>query len=165
MKLTRRLLPFLALALLMLAALGCSNLGYKNGTVTMDISLSADKLNKIIDGLSLDEESFVGKVDSIEFIEPNIMRITGEFRLKGGNKASGSVDFAFDVTEGGFHVSVVDSTVPGLNQDSVVIKTFNKALEKALGAFVMEDSQGRGGITDVKVEDDELVFTVSVKLQ
>ncbi len=165
MKPTRHLSLFLALALLMLATLGCSNFGYENGTVTMDISLSADSLNKIIGGLSLDEESFVGKIDTIEFVEPNIMRITGEFRLKGGNKASGSVDFAFDVTQDGFRVSVVDSSVPGLNQDSVLIKTFNRALEKALGAFVMKDSQGRGGITDVKVKDDQLVFTVSVNVQ
>lgn len=161
----RPLILLLMLFVLLLMVSGCSNFGFKNGMVTADITLSAETLTGIVDSLSLDNDSFVGRIDDIEFIEPNIMRITGEFRLKGSEKQSGSIDFAFDVTDDGLSVKVVNSTVPNLDTNSQPVQSFNQSLANALGNFASANSEKKGGITDIKVKDDALVITVGVKVR
>ena len=160
------IISLMALLLLLLAA-GCSNFGFQNGMITADITLSAETITGIIDSLSLDKDSFVGRIDDISFIEPNIMRITGEFRtdVKGGEKAAGTVDFAFDVGEDGVSVKIVNSTIPNLDVDSPKVQSFNNSLANALGNFANANSEKKGGITDIKVKDDALVITIGVKVK
>lgn len=162
MKRYKQIPIFLALALVMLTALGCSNFGYKNGVVTADVSLGVTALNKIIDNVGIDSDKFVGKIEQVELIEPNIMRITGDFRLLGKEK-KGSVDFAITTGEDGVKVDVVKSTIPGVDGNSKGVSAFTNALEGALNAFASKD--GKGGVTDVKVQDGELVFSVSLKVK
>ena len=164
MKHTKRMIVFLALALLVLAALGCSNFGYEDGAVTVDVTLSADTLNKIVDNIGIEGDDFVGKIEQIELIEPNIMRITGDFKLLGKEK-KGSIDFAITTGDGDVKVDVVSSTMPGVDGDTPAVKTFSNALGKALSAFAMKDNDGKGGITDIKVKDGQLVFTLSLKVK
>ncbi len=158
----RLLLSVLILALLMSTVLGCSNLGYHNGVVTMDVTLSADALNKIVDKVGIDSDGFVGKIEKVELIEPNILRITGDFKLL-GKENKGSVDFALTLGNEGVQVDAVHSTIPGVDGNTPVVKTFSNALASALNAFVVENSDG--GITDLKVKDGSLVITVGVKVK
>ncbi len=160
----RQILIFLTLALLMLAALGCSNLGYENGVVTADVTLSADSLNKIIDNIGVEGDNFVGKIEQVELIEPNIMRITGDFKLL-GNEKKGSIDFAITTGKDGVNVDAVQSTIPGVDGNTPAVKTFSNALSNALSAFATKSNDGKGGITAIKVKNGELVFTLGVKVK
>ncbi len=160
----RDALIVLALSLLMMAALGCSNFNYKNGAVMVDVKMSADSLNKIVDNVGLESDDFVGKIEKIELIEPNIMRITGDFKLLGKEK-KGSIDFAITTDGGDVKVDVVDSTMPGVDGETPAIKSFSNALSKALSAFAAEGKDSKGGITDIKVKDGQLVFTLSLKVK
>lgn len=164
MKRYRNILILMSLALVTIAALGCSNFGYENGVVTVDVTLGVDTLNKIVDNVGIDSDDFVGKVERIELIEPNIMRITGDFKLLGTAK-NGSIDFAITTGKDGVHVDVVKSTIPGVDGNTPAVKTFSKALGKALSAFAAENSDSKGGITDINVKDGQLVFTLSLKVQ
>jgi len=164
MKHYRNILMLICLTLLMLAALGCSNLGYKNGAVTVDVTLGVDALNKIVHNVGIDGNNFVGKIERVELIEPDIMRITGDFKLF-GNAKSGSIDFAITTGQNGVSVDVVKSTIPGVDGNTPAVKTFSKALGKALSAFAADNSDSKGGITDIKVKDGQLVFTLSLKVK
>ena len=152
------------LALLMLMAVGCSNLGYQNGTVSLDVKLSANNLNTLVAKASDDEDSFIGKDNKIELIEPNLMRISGDFHLGEGKRASGTVDFAITSTESGPSIQVVASDVPGLDVNGAVVRAFNKTLAAALGEAASSKHEG-GGITDIKVKDGKLVISVAMKVK
>jgi len=162
MKQCRNMLFVVSLALLTLLALGCSNVGYNNGVVTTDVTVSAVAMNKIVDNARIDSDSFVGKVEQIDFIEPNIMRVTGEFKMLGKDQ-KGSVDFAITTGDGRVQVDAVNSTIAGVDGNSKVVRTFSNALESALNVFASKD--GKGGVTDVKVADGKLVLTVAVKIK
>ena len=158
----RKILVLFTLALLMIAALGCSNFGYENGMVTVDVTLGVDTLNKIVDNVGIDSDDFVGKIEQIGLLEPNIMRITGDFKLL-GKENKGSVDFSITEGANGVKVDVISSTIPGVDENSKGVSAFTNALEGALNAFANKD--GKGGITDIKVKDEQLVFTLSMKVQ
>ncbi len=152
------------LAMLLLAVTACSNLNFSNGAISVDVTLSASTLNNIVSKVGVDNDNFVGKIEKIELIEPNIMRVTADYKL--GNKAeSGSIDFAISSGDDGVHVEAVNSTMAGLQTDSPVIKRFNAALGNALGAFAAEKNDRSAGITDIKVKDGELVITLSLKVK
>jgi hypothetical protein len=163
-KYTRNLTILLTLAVLLLVSLGCSNFGFQDGAITMDVTLNADTLNKIVSSVGIDSDNFVGKVQKIELVEPNIMRVTGEYKLLNEEK-SGTIDFAITKGDNGVQVNVVDSTIPGLDENSPAVKSFNDTLGTALNAFASEKNQGATGITDIKVKDGKLVLTLSVKVK
>ncbi len=164
MKHARHLMIFLALTLLMIAASGCGNLGYENGVVSVDVTLSAETLNRIVDNVGIESDDFVGKIEKIELIEPNIMRITGDFKLL-GKERKGSIDFAIETGQDGVQVNAVNSTIPGMDGDSPAIQAFSNALAKALGAFAAENGDEKAGVTDIKVKDGQLVLTLSLKVK
>ena len=163
MKHYSKMLIFGILALLVIAASGCSNLGYENGVVTIDVTLSADKLNKMVDSIKIDNDNFVGKIERIDLLEPNIMRISGDFKLL-GKERKGSIDFAITRGEAGVQVDAVSSTIAGVDANTPVVRAFSNALASTLNAFAAKNSDG-GGITDIKVKDDALVITVGVKVK
>ncbi len=164
MKLARCWMIFLTLTLLVIAASGCGNLGYENGVVSVDMTLSAETLNGIVDSVGLESNGFVGKIEKIELIEPNIMRITGNFKLLGKEK-KGGIDFAIETGRDGVWVNAVNSTIPGVTGDTPAVKTFSNALARALGAFVAQNGDKKAGVTDIKVKNGRLVFTLSLKVK
>ena len=159
------LIIVLILMMLALTALGCSNLGYQNGVVSIDLSLNIGKLNSIVSGIGGKDSDFIGKIDKIELIEPNIMRITGDFRLESGKVEPGSIDFAFAARNGALAVQVEQVDVSGLSLDSPVIKKFNDTLGKAFNAEVANSNENQSGVSDVKVKDNKLVITVKIKVK
>ena len=161
---TRYTILLLILTTLLVAVTGCSNFGFSDGAITMDVSLNADTLNNIVTSVGVDSDNVVGKIDKIELIEPNILRITAEYKLM-GKEQNGSIDFAITSGDNGVQVNVVNSTIPGLDNDSPAIKRFNNALGNALGAFAAKEKEGATGVTDIKVKDGKLVFTISVKVK
>ena len=161
---TRYAILVLILVALLAVVTGCSNFGFSNGAITMDVSLNAGTLNNIVTSVGVDSDNFVGKIDKIELIEPNILRITAEYKLL-GKEQKGSIDFAISSGDNGVQVDVVNSTIPGLDNNSPAIKKFNDALGNALGAFAAKEKEGATGITDIKVQDGKLVLTISVKVK
>jgi hypothetical protein len=161
---TRNAILLLTLTILLLAALGCSNLGFQDGAITVDVTLNASTLNNLVGKVGVDNGNIVGKIEKIELIEPNIMRITAEYKL-GEKTESGSIDFAITTGGDGVKVEAVNSTLPGLEKDSPAVQRFNTALGNALGAFAAEKDERAAGITDIKVKDGSLVFTLSVKVK
>ena len=164
MKSTKQSVLLVILVLLMLAAVGCSNFGYQDGKVSMDIKLGADNLNKLVARASEGENSFIGKDNKIELVEPNLMRISGDFHLGEGQRASGTVDFAITSTENGANIQIVESNVPGLDVDGPVVNTFNKALGGALSEAASTKNDG-AGITGIQVKDGKLVISVTMKVK
>jgi len=159
------LIIVLILSTLALAALGCSNFGYKNGVASIDLSLNIGKLNSIVSGIGGNDSDFIGKIDKIELIAPNVMRITGDFRLEEGKVEPGSIDFAFTAHNGVLAVQVVQVNLSGLSLDSGIVQSFNSALGNALGNEAADQSQGKGGVTNVQVRDNKLVITVAIKVK
>lgn len=160
----RRLL-ILTLLALMLAVVGCSNVGYQNGVVSVDVKLGVDALNQIVSNIGGEDSHFIGKIEKIELIEPNQMRITGDFKLESGDVQPGVIVFEFSSHDGKLGVQVVSMDVSGLSLDSGIIQSFNNALGNALGNEAADQSQSKGGISDVQVKDGKLVITVAIKLK
>jgi len=165
MKHLTTLIIVLIVTVLAMTALSCSNFSYQNGTASIDLSLNISKLNSIVSGIGGKDSDFIGKIDKIELIEPNIMRITGDFRMENGKVEPGSIDFAFAARNGALAVQVVQVDISGLSLDSPVIIKFNDTLGKAFNVEVANSNNNQSGVSDVQVKNNKLVISVKIRVK
>ncbi len=155
----RRAPKYAWLAVVCLVALGaCSNLSFEDGQATVDINLDESAINGVIG--NIDERSdtrLLDDVTSIDFIEPNIVRANG---TKDGQP--GSFDMTFTAEDNSIRVEVTAVDIEGVELTSDAVTDLNEEL--TAGFQQSANSEGDSGVSDVRVEDDQLVITVTAAL-
>ncbi len=155
----RRTPKYAWLAVVWLVALGaCSNLSFEDGQATVDINLDESAINGVIG--NIDERSdtrLLDDVTSIDFIEPNIVRANG---TKDGQP--GSFDMTFTAEDNSIRVEVTAVDIEGVELTSDAVTDLNEEL--TAGFQQSANAEGDSGVSDVRVEDDQLVITVTAAL-
>ncbi len=140
------------------ALAACSNLSVEDGQASFDVNLDESAINGVIG--NVDERSdtrLLDDVTSIDFIEPNIVQAIG---TKDGQP--GSYDMTFTAEDNSIRVEVTAVDIEGVELTSDVVTDLNEELTE--GFQESANAESDSGVTDVKVEDDQLVITVTAAL-
>ncbi len=143
---------------LVIALAACSNLSVEDGQASFDVNLDEDAINGVIG--NVDERSDVPLLDevtSIDFIEPNVVRANG---TKDGQP--GSYDMAFTAEDNSIRVEVTAVDIEGMELTSDAVTDLNEEL--TAGFQESANAEGESGVSEVRVEDDQLVITVTAAL-
>jgi hypothetical protein len=92
-------------------------------------------------------------------IEPNIMRVAGAT----ADGTSGTYDLTIDVVDEAIKIEVIAVDVPGVTLEDPRVQAANDELEQAFLNSARDDG-GEGGVAEVAVVADELVFTIKAPL-
>jgi hypothetical protein len=101
----------------------------------------------------------LGKIDRIDFIEPDTIRVFGT-RTQNGNTVEGSFDVNTVLDQGALKASITALNIPGLNMDSPIIQQINNELSAAFGEQISQ--QQEGSISSVQVTEDALNIVIEV---
>ncbi|HEX2368140.1 MAG TPA: hypothetical protein VHM94_02785 [Acidimicrobiia bacterium] len=153
----RRISTMLAMVLVVALA-ACSNLSFEDGQATFDVNLDEDAINSVIG--TVDERTqapLLDDVTSIDFIEPDVVRATG---TKDGQP--GSYDMTFTAADNSIRVEVTAVDIEGMELTSDAVTDLNEELTSSFEESA--DPEGDSGVSEVRVEDDQLVITVTAAL-
>jgi hypothetical protein len=156
---------FLASLILALAlastACGITSVRTEGGELTISVNLSEDQVNGIYDRVitaDIDDDFLFEEVSSIDLLEPNIIRAFGTT----ADGASGSYDVTIDAVDEALQLEVVAVDIPGVTMDDPRVEAANDELAQA---FLDSASSGDdGGVAEVAVVNEELIFTVRAPL-
>lgn len=160
----------LVMALLLFATSGLASgcISLQDGNLNITVRISADRINQLIalagERVITDNGQIVGEIDSIEMVEPNVVRIHGSYNLPQGGTTTGSMDMAFSAQGGTIKVEVVDVDADGLNLDSEPIRQLNEELEQSFAQDLATHHEGDGGVTSVQIVEDALEINISAPL-
>jgi hypothetical protein len=147
------------LAMVLVTALAaCSNLSLEDGQASFDVNLDEDAINSVIG--TVDErtqEHLLDDVTSVDFIEPNVVRAVG---TKDGQP--GSYDMTFTAEDNSIRVEVTAVDIEGMELTSDAVTNMNEELSSSFQESA--DPEGDSGVSDVRVEDDQLVISVTAVL-
>lgn len=159
---------FLASLILALAlatsACGIMSVSTEGGELTINVNLSEDQVNGIIGravrNANTDDDFLLKEVSGIDLMEPNIIRVSGTTP----EGAPGSYDMTIDAVDEALQLAVVAVDAPGVTLDDPRVQAANDDLAAAFLESA-RSGNGEGGITDVAVVGDELVFTIKAPLK
>ena len=156
----------LALLVVMLTVVGCGplNFGINTRAVTITVNLDEGTLNTLLTQVqesvvAVNGEALLGKIDRIDFIEPDTIRVFGT-RTQNGNTVDGSFDVQTTLDQGALKASISALNISGLNMDSPVIQEINNQLSAAFGEQISQ--QQEGSIASVQVTADALNIVIEV---
>lgn len=158
----RFLIAVLILALaLVSAACGMTSFSTEGGELAITVNLSASRINRLMNNvyMSNDGDEFLfTEITDVALVEPNVLRVSGST----ADGATGTYDMTIGVVDEAIKLEVVAVDVPGVTMDDPRVQAANDELEQAFldGAR----SEGDGGVTNVAVVGDELVFTIKAPL-
>ena len=139
----------LALLVVMLTVVGCGplNFGINTRAVTITVNLDEGTLNTLLTQVqesvvAVNGEALLGKIDRIDFIEPDTIRVFGT-RTQNGNTVDGSFDVQTTLDQGALKASISALNSPGLNMDSPVIQEINNQLSAAFGEQISQQQEGQ----------------------
>lgn len=160
----KRLFLFSLLLVLALATTACGlmTVSTEGGELTITVNLSESQANRLISNVftTNDGDDFLfTEISSVDLIEPNIMRIAGAT----ADGVSGTYDLTIDVVDEAIKIEVVAVDVPGVTLDDPRVQAANDELEQAFLNSARDDG-GEGGVAEVAVVADELVFTIKAPL-
>jgi hypothetical protein len=157
---------FAALLVVMLTVAGCGplNFGINTRAVTITVNLDEGTLNTLLTQvqesvIAVNGEALLGKIDRIDFIEPDTIRVFGT-RTQNGNTVEGSFDVNTVLDQGALKASITALNIPGLNMDSPIIQQINNELSAAFGEQISQ--QQEGSISSVQVTEDALNIVIEV---
>lgn len=155
-----------ALLAVMVAVVGCGplNFGINTRAVTITVNLDEGILNTLLTQVqdsvvAVNGEALLGKIDRIDFIEPDTIRVFGT-RTQNGNTVDGSFDVQTTLEQGALKASISALNIPGLNMDSPVIQEINNQLSAAFSEQISQ--QQEGSIASVQVTADALNIVIEV---
>lgn len=174
---TRLRNPLLVLALLaaLLLTASCTigntglNIDIQDGQLTASVSIGQQAINKLISKagseVQVHDDDFVEELHGVDFVEPNIMRAVGLFRLPDGSITAGTIDFTATAVAGTIKLEVAAVDGDGLSLDTPAIRELNDEFAKEFADDVRSQRDGDDvKITNVTVTDDALKVTVSGSL-
>lgn len=163
MKAKRLLIAVMILALAVIsAACGVMSVSTEGGELTINVNLNESQANRLIGNVftSNDGDDFLfTEIASVDLIEPNIMRVSGST----ADGVSGTYDLTIDVVDEAVKIEVVAVDVPGVTLDDPRVQAANDELAQAFLDSARSDGE-RGGVADVAVVADELIFTIKAPL-
>ncbi len=163
MKAKRLLIAVMILALALIsAACGVMSVSTEGGELTINVNLNESQANRLIGNVftSNDGDDFLfTEIASVDLIEPNIMRVSGST----ADGVSGTYDLTIDVVDEAVKIEVVAVDVPGVTLDDPRVQAANDELAQAFLDSARSDGE-RGGVADVAVVADELIFTIKAPL-
>lgn len=163
MKAKRLLIAVMILALALIsAACGVMSVSTEGGELTINVNLNESQANRLIGNVftSNDGDDFLfTEIASVDLIEPNIMRVSGST----ADGVSGTYDLTIDVVDEALKIEVVAVDVPGVTLDDPRVQAANDELAQAFLDSARSDGE-RGGVADVAVVADELIFTIKAPL-
>jgi len=155
-----------ALLIVMLTVVGCGplNFGINTRAVTITVNLDEGTLNTLLTQvqesvIAVNGEALLGKIDRIDFIEPDTIRVFGT-RTQNGNTVEGSFDVNTVLDQGALKASITALNIPGLNMDSPIIQQINNELSAAFGEQISQQQEGT--ISGVQVTEDALNIVIEV---
>jgi hypothetical protein len=159
----RLLLASLILALgLATSACGITSVSTEGGELTLSVNLSENRVNDIIGRIinSDDGDDFLFEdVSSVDLIEPNLIRVFGTT----AEGTSGSYDLTIEAVDETLQLEVVAVDISGVTMEDPRVQAANDELAQAF--LESASSEGEGGVTEVAVVDDELIFTIQAPLE
>jgi hypothetical protein len=175
MKQTKRTwLQVVALATMLVLFAGCSigNLGFginiDDGQLTATVRIGQEAVNKLIDrageSVKVDDDDFLKELYGIDFVEPDTIRIDGEYQLADGSISRGVIDVEVQALAGLIKLRVTDVNVAGLTLNSPAISELNEELAREFARDVGRHGYSGDGIADVTVTNDALEVTVMASL-
>lgn len=163
MKAKRLLIAVMILALAVIsAACGVMSVSTEGGELTITVNLNESQANRLIGNVftSNDGDDFLfTEIASVDLIEPNIMRVSGST----ADGVSGTYDLTIDVVDEALKIEVVAVDVPGVTLDDPRVQAANDELAQAFLDSARSDGES-GGVADVAVVADELIFTIKAPL-
>jgi hypothetical protein len=160
----RLLLASLILALaLATAACGITSVSTEGGELTISVNLSESQVNGLIGTVFRDntnDDFLLEEVTGVDLIEPNLMRVSGTT----ADGARGSYDMTIEAADEALRLEVVAVDVPGVTLGDPRVQAANDELAAAFLDSARSD-EGDGGVAEVAVVDDELVFTIRAPLE
>lgn len=163
MKAKRLLIAVMILALAVIsAACGVMSVSTEGGELTINVNLNESQANRLIGNVftSNDGDDFLfTEIASVDLIEPNIMRVSGST----ADGVSGTYDLTIDVVDEALKIEVVAVDVPGVTLDDPRVQAANDELAQAFLDSARSDGES-GGVADVAVVADELIFTIKAPL-
>ncbi|GIV67042.1 MAG: LmeA family phospholipid-binding protein [Chloroflexota bacterium] len=153
---------------LLLASIAC-NLSFREGKLSIPITLKEDTIKQIITAAqsaaaSQGEKLPLIEVEDIEFIEPDRIIAKGQYQVLGGQRLNGQVELKFSVENDQPKVEVTAINIPGIDLASDAIKKVNEALSKVIRDQVNEAGEG-AVIKSIAVEADALKILVEVNVR
>lgn len=142
-------------------ACGIASVSTEGGELTIIVNVSESQANRLIDNVftSNDGDDYLfTQITGVDLIEPDIMRVSGTT----ADGASGTYDLTIGVVDEAIKIEVVAVDVPGVTMDDPRVQAANDELERAF--LENASSDGGGGVTNVAVVGDELVFTIKAPL-
>lgn len=163
MKAKRLLIAVMILALAVIsAACGVMSVSTEGGELTISVNLNESQANRLIGNVFTSNEGddfLFTEIASVDLIEPNIMRVSGST----ADGVSGTYDLTIDVVDEAVKIEVVAVDVPGVTLDDPRVQAANDELAQAFLDSARSDGE-RGGVADVAVVADELIFTIKAPL-
>ena len=163
MKAKRLLIAVMILALAVIsAACGVMSVSTEGGELTISVNLNESQANRLIGNVFTSNEGddfLFTEIASVDLIEPNIMRVSGST----ADGVSGTYDLTIDVVDEAIKIEVVAVDVPGVTLDDPRVQAANEELAQAFLDSARSDGES-GGVADVAVVADELIFTIKAPL-
>lgn len=142
-------------------ACGITSVSTEGGELTMSVNLSESQTNRLIDTVFTNNDGddyLFTEITGVDLVEPNIMRVSGTT----ADGASGTYDLTIGVVDEAIEIEVVAVDVPGVTMDDPRVQAANDELERAF--LQNASSESDGGVTEIAVVGDELVFTIKAPL-
>ncbi len=168
---SRIFLQITALLAILLLATGCSmgnlglNVNIEDGQLTATVRIGQEIVNKLIDkagdSVKVEDDDFLEEVYGVDFVEPDTIRIDGEYRLADGSTTRGTIDFEILALAGTIKMEVTDVNAQGLTLDTPVIRELNEELAREFARDIGKHGYDGDGIADVTVTNDALEVTVT----
>lgn len=165
----RRIHLFKIGAILILAGLlAACGARLQGNVLTIPVTISEDMVNRIVQQamvshINTGSDTFLAEITSLEFIEPNTIRVNGVHVSDAGNRTPGSLDLAFTAADRKLKVEIAAIDIPGLNMESEPVQKANQALTDAFGKAALENNLD-AGITSAEIIGNTLEITLEVAL-
>ncbi len=144
------------------SACGTTSFSTEGGELTISVNLSEDQVNGLVGRIinsDTDDDFLFEDVSRVDLIEPNLIRAFGT-TVEG---TSGSYDTTIDAVDEALQLEVVAVDIPGVTMEDPRVQAANDELAQAFLDSARSDGEG-GGMADVAVVDDELIFTIKAPL-
>lgn len=161
---TKRLFLSVLILVLSLATTACGimSVSTEGGELTITVNISESQANRLISNVftTNDGDDFLfTEITGVDLVEPNIIRAAGTT----ADGVAGTYDLTIDVVDEAIKIEVIAVDVPGVTMDDPRVQAANDELERAFLDSARSDSES-GGVAEVAVVGDELVFTIKAPL-
>jgi len=140
---------------------GCGVQSSFNASVTLNEKEVNNLLVKTDSQIKVNGQNLINKLESVDFVSPNMIQMKGIFNLPAGGTTPGTIDFAVGSENGAIALKIANVNAKGLSLDTPVIRTLNDQFAKALFQEVQDGNSKT--VSTVTVMDDKLNVSIAGK--